>query len=201
MNEQGRDHALHEAVAAEPRRYTYVELLAELPEANRPAELWDGELIGSPAPSLQHQKVALTFYRRLHDWVSAANLGEVFAAPVDMVLSSHCVMQPDVAFVARDRLDLDRRAIEGPADLIAEIVSLGGRDRDRIRKRDLYEQHGVKEYWIIDPQPGTIEVLFLESTGYRRIGCFRAGDTARSQLLTGFTVPVDQIFNGIRGAV
>ncbi len=196
VNEQGRDNALHDAVAAEPRRYTYDELIAERPESNQPSELWDGELIVSPAPSLLHQKVALAFYRRLHEWVSAHNLGEVYAAPLDMVLSPHCVMQPDVAFLAHDRLGLARRAIEGPADLVGEIISLGGRDRDCIQKRDLYEQHGVKEYWIIDPEPHTIEVLFLDPAGYRRLGCFRSGDTACSEFLPGFCVPVDLPFEG-----
>jgi Uma2 family endonuclease len=199
--DQARDNALHDAVVVEPKRYAYAELLGSLPESNRPSELWDGELIMSPAPSLQHQKVVLALYRRLHKWITPRDLGELYVAPLDMVLSPHCVMQPDVVFVARDRLDLARRAIEGPADLVAEVISLGGRDRDRIRKRDLYEQHGVKEYWIVDPEPRTIEVLVLEASGYRRIGCFRSGDRAQSQLLSGFEVEVGQIFEGISGGV
>jgi Uma2 family endonuclease len=201
VNEHGNTDALHDAAAVEPVRCTYDELLARIPESNRPSELWDGELIMSPAPSLQHQKIALAFYRRLHEWVARHDLGEVYAAPLDMVLSPHCVMQPDVAFVARDRLDVARRAIEGPADLVAEVISLGGRERDRIRKRDLYEQHGVKEYWIIDPEPRTIEVLVLDTAGYRRTGCFRSGDHASSRLLPGFEAAVDELFEGIRGGV
>ena len=57
----------------------------------------------------------------------------------------------------------------GPADLVAEIVSLQGRSRDRIEKRDLYEQHGVKEYWIIDPEAQTVEVLALVSGRYELV--------------------------------
>src|SRR6266511_3282647 len=49
------------------RLYTYEELAAELPETNQPCELWDGELVKSPAPSFYHQEIALRFYRRLHD--------------------------------------------------------------------------------------------------------------------------------------
>lgn len=128
------------------RLYTYDELVAVLPETNQPHELWDGELIMAPAPFFNHQEVSLRFYRTLFDWVQKRGLGKVIASPIDMVLSPHRAVQPDVAFIAKERLEIIQRVIMGPADLVAEVVSLGGRNRDRIEKRDLYEQHGIKEY-------------------------------------------------------
>ena len=107
------------------RLYTYDELVAEMPETNRPHELWDGELIMAPAPSFDHQKTVLRFYRKLDDWVSSKDLGEVIASPIDMVLSPHQAVQPDVAFIAKARLDIIKRVIMGPADLVAEVISLG----------------------------------------------------------------------------
>lgn len=178
------------------RRYTYEELVAEMPETTQPCELWDGELIMCPAPSFDHQKIVLRFYRRLHDWVSKRKLGEVVTAPIDMVLSPHRAMQPDIAFIAKDRLSIIGRAINGPVDLAAEVISLGNRNRDRIEKRDLYEQYGVKEYWIIDPEAQTIEVLYLESSGYRLLMRCTAEQTAASRLLPGFELPVNAIFYG-----
>jgi Uma2 family endonuclease len=192
---------LHDAVVAEPRRFTYHQLVAELPETNRPCELWDGELRMSPAPSFQHQKIAFRFGRCLDDWINARGLGEVALAPVDMVLSPHRVLQPDIVFVARDRLSIVAGAIQGAADLVAEVVSLGGRTHDRIQKRDLYEQHGVKEYWIIDPEARTVEVLFLEPAGYRLAGIARGSEIARSTLLDGFHVKLDDLFAGISSGV
>src|ERR1017187_2797663 len=168
------------------RLYTYDELVAEMPETNQPHELWDGELIMAPAPFFDHQKTVLRLYRRLDDWVSSRNLGEVITSPSDMVLSSHRAVQPDVAFIAKDRLAIIQRVIMGPADLVAEIVSLQGRSRDRIEKRDLYEQHGVKEYWIIDPEAQTVEVLALVQRGH-------PGETAASRLLPGFEVAVNYL--------
>src|SRR2546421_3800119 len=98
-------------------RYTYEELVAEMPETNQPCELWDGELIMSPAPSFDHQEIMLRFYRRLHAWVSKQKLGKVVTAPIDMVLSPHRAMQPDIAFISQDRLGIIGRVINGPVDL------------------------------------------------------------------------------------
>ena len=184
------------AVPETRRRYTYDELVAEMPETNQPHELWDGDLIMAPAPVFDHQKTVLRFYRRLDDWVSSQGLGEVITSPIDMVLSPHRAVQPDVAFIAKDRLAIIQRAILGPADLVAEVVSLGGRNRDRIEKRDLYEQHGVKEYWIIDPEPETVEVLALVNGRYELVHRSRHGETAASRLLPGFEVSVGYLFRG-----
>lgn len=148
----------------------------------------------SPTPSFYHQEIVFRFHRALHDWVQPRNLGKVVSAPIDMVLSPHRVVQPDVAFVAQERLGIVERVIMGPADLVAEVISLGGRNRDRIEKRDLYEQYGIHEYWIIDPESQTVEVLTLEQDRYElvmRCSCDRAG---RSRLLPGFEIGVGWLF-------
>ncbi len=190
----GLDRAPHRGSA--PRRYTYAELRAELPESNQPCELWEGILIKFPTPSFYHQEVALRLYRHLQDWVSRHSLGKVIAAPVDMVLSEHQTTQPDVAFIARDRLTIIQEAIVGPADLVAEVLSLGSRTRDRIEKRDLYEQHGVKEYWIIDPESQTVDVMFSERGTFQLAMRCGAGQTAQSRLLPGFEIAIQELFHG-----
>lgn len=190
--------AAPEPVASGKRLYTYAELVAEMPESNQPCELWDGELTMSPAPSFFHQKIAFRFQKALDEWVSARQLGEVVGAPIDMVLSPHRVTQPDIAFVAKARLSIVQRAIMGPADLVAEVISLGGRSRDRIEKRDLYEQHGVKEYWIIDPEPATVEVLAWSNGRFELASRSGDGKPAASRLLTGFEISVDRLFRGVQ---
>ena len=178
-----------------PRR-TYAQVCAEFPETNQPCELWEGELLRSPAPSFFHQEIALRFYRQLYDWVARLRLGKVIAAPIDMVLSEHRVTQPDVAYISQARLTIIQRAIMGPADLVAEVVSLGSRHRDRLEKRDLYEQHGVHEYWIIDPEAGTADVLFLEHGTYQLVTRSAAGQNATSRLLPGFEISMANLLHG-----
>ena len=181
----------------DPRRqtYSYTRLCAELPETNLPAELWEGELIMSPAPSFHHQKVALRFYKALDSWAAGHDLGEVVTAPIDMVLSEHQTTQPDVAFIAQSRLTIVQDAIHGPADLVAEVISLGSRTRDRIEKRDLYEQYGVKEYWIIDPELGGADVLYSEKGVFQLAMRCGVGETAQSRLLPGFQIAMQQLFH------
>ena len=183
--------------ASDTRRlYSYDELVAQWPESNQPCELWDGELIMSPTPSFNHQRVVFRFQRALHDWVAARKLGEVVAAPIDMVLSPHRAMQPDVIFIARVRLDIIQRVVMGPADLVAEVISPGGRNRDRIEKRDLYEQHGVKEYWIVDPEAETVDVLALVQGQYELAMRRGPGEVAASRLLNGFELSVTDLLHG-----
>ena len=164
---------------AEHRLYTYDELVAAFPESNQPCELWEGEIIMSPTPSFFHQEIAFRLQRALHEWVVKRALGKVVGAPLDMVLSPHNVTQPDVIYIARERLHIIKRVIMGPADLVAEIISLGGRTRDRIEKRDLYEQYGIKEYWIVDPEAETVDVLSLVDGRYElAMRCDRDGTAA-----------------------
>ena len=176
------------------RRWTFDELVAELPESNLPTELWDGELVISPAPSFLHQLKVDRFHDLLKTWVRRHRLGETALAPIDMVLTTRRATQPDVVFISNERLGIIKERIVGAADLVAEVISPGSRRRDRIDKRDLYEQHGVREYWLIDPEARTVEVLYLESGTYQLAGRWHPGERARSRLLKGFAVPVSPLF-------
>jgi Uma2 family endonuclease len=178
------------------RRWTFDELVAELPESNLPTELWDGELIMSPAPSFLHQEIVARFYKSLDSWVMAHRLGKTGIAPLDMVLATLRATQPDVVFISNGRVGIIKEQVMGAADLVAEVISPGSRRRDRIDKRDLYEQHGVQEYWLIDPEAKTVEVLHLESGTYQLVGRWHPGECARSRLLEGFEVPVSPLFGG-----
>jgi Uma2 family endonuclease len=98
-----------------------------------------------------------------------------------MVLTPHRSVQPDAIPIVNERLAVIGERVEGAADLVAEVLSPGSRRRDRLDKRDLYEQHGVKEYWLIDPEAQTVEVLCLERGEYQLVGRWRPEGQAASR--------------------
>src|SRR5690242_2393184 len=111
-----------------------------------------------------------------------------------MVLAVDRVMQPDTVFIAQERTNIIGTAINGPVDLAAEVISPADRNRDRIEKRNVYEQHGIKEYWLIDPEAQTIEVLDLENSRYQLLARAAVGEVACSKLLPGFEVSTGLLF-------
>jgi Uma2 family endonuclease len=135
------------------------------PEDNRFYEILGGELFGSLPPAPDHQRVACNLVFHLRRFLEAGQLGEVLFAPVGVKLSEADVVEPDLLVVlAENRSRIRTQVIEGPPDLVVEILSPGTAQRDLGLKRSLYERSGVKEYWIVDPRERRIEVL--EGTRY-----------------------------------
>ena len=161
-------------------------MAAALPESNTQTELWDGEITMSPAPTPSHQQIVLNFATLLRAFVIAKKLGRVFVSPIDVVLSQRRSVQPDVIYVSKPRASIIQEVIRGVPDLVAEIVSEGSWKRDRVDKKGLYEQFGVAEYWIIDPESRTIEVFVLGRGGYQLHSRAEPGQSAASLLLPGF---------------
>ena len=140
---------------------TYADYAA-LPDDGRRYELHAGELSVTPAPNTRHQRVSLNLAALLHGHVKSRGLGEVFQAPVDCIFSNITVVQPDILFVARERMSIvSERAVEGAPTLAVEILSPSTTGIDRGRKRGLYADHGVSYYWIVDAEARRIEVLSL----------------------------------------
>ena len=175
------------------RLWTYDEMVAELPETNQPVELWNGEIIMSPAPHPDHQRIVRTFFRKLDQLVEPRQLGEVLFSPVDVVLTAHRVVQPDVLFIAKDRLNIIGSFIGGAPDLVMEVISAGSWQRDRIEKKALYEQAGVAEYWIIDPDAQAIEVFALIKGVYQLHSKATGKELAKSKLLAGFKITFTEL--------
>ncbi len=170
------------------RLWTYDEMVAELPETNLPTELWNGEIIMSPAPHPNHQRLVRNFFRKLDHFVEGRGLGEVLFSPTDVVLTQKRVVQPDVLFISKGRLGIIKDRIDGVPDLAMEVISETSWQRDRIQKKALYEQFGLPEYWILDPDSETIEVFTLAKGVYQLHSRAVGGQVARSKLLSGFNV-------------
>lgn len=164
-----------------------------LPEGNR-AELIDGDLFMSPSPKRLHQDTVLRFVRRLADFVESRGLGRVFVAPFDVHLPSGDIVEPDILFVSKANLGIVQDWVRGAPDLVVEVLSPEGIDRDRLVKRDLYARNGVREYWIVDPEAKAVEVFSLRGGRYEPNGFFEIGDTLLSPILAEFKIAVADVF-------
>ena len=120
-------------------------------------------------------------------------MGKVFVSPIDVVLTQRRAVQPDVLYISRERFAMIQEVIRGAPDLVAEVVSEGSWKRDRVEKKGLYEQFGVNEYWIIDPEARTTEVFVLAKRGYELHSRAKSGETAVSRLLPGFAASWAQL--------
>jgi Uma2 family endonuclease len=147
----------------------------------------------SPAPTPSHQDVVFNFATLLKKFVGRKRLGKVFVSPIDVVLSQHRAVQPDVIYISKARLVMIQDAIRGVPDMVVEVVSAGSWKRDRVEKKGLYEQFGVTEYWVIDPEARTMEVFVLVRKGYQLHSRAKVGETAVSKLLLGFAVNWDEL--------
>lgn len=183
------------AAPSPPVRMTYEEFLAQAPE-DRLAEWVDGEVIlMSPATKL-HQRIALFLSRLLADFVETGGLGEVFVAPFQMKAGPDLPgREPDVFFVASAHLDrVQNTHVEGPADLVVEVISADSRSRDRGDKFDEYEQGGVPEYWLVDPERKRAEFYQRGADGFYRSVPIGADGVYHSTVLQGLWLKVDWLW-------
>ena len=158
-------------------------------------QLLDGELIVPPSPTSRHQAIVGQLFVALNRFVAENGLGRTWVAPLDVVLSDYDVAQPDILFVSNDRSSIITEPnIQGAPDLVVEILSPATAQYDRGYKRTLYGRHGVREYWLVDPDAETVEVLTESAEGLALGATYRRGDTLISLLLDGLAVSLEQIF-------
>jgi Uma2 family endonuclease len=158
-------------------------------------QLLDGELISAPSPIPKHQTIAFNIAMVLHQFITARELGQVWVAPLDVVMSPTDVAQPDILFVSNARSHIVTEAnIQGAPDLVVEILSPGTASYDRGYKRTLYSRHGVLEYWLVDPEAETVEVLTPNEAGLTMAATLRRSDTLTSPLLAGLAIDLEQVF-------
>ncbi|MEM6329161.1 MAG: Uma2 family endonuclease [Planctomycetota bacterium] len=130
-----------------------------LPEGT-PIELIRGEFVVSPAPNSRHQVISMLLTEVVLRGVRDGG-GFGAAAPIDVVFSDDTILQPDLVYVSKSRRSIVDSRVRGAPDLVIEILSASHAARDRTHKLAIYAQHGVAEYWIVDPAERHIEFLLL----------------------------------------
>jgi len=162
--------------------------LFDFPDDGLRRELLDGEMLVSPSPDVRHQVVSRRLVVTIATYLDAHGGGEVFDAPLDVILDASTVLQPDVFVVLEaNRSIITRENIKGVPDLVVEIVS--DPRVDRVRKRGIYERFRVPEYWVTDPDSDRVEASRLGADGrYGKPEIFEPGEILTYAPLPGLRI-------------
>jgi Uma2 family endonuclease len=155
---------------------TIMEVFKMLPEGTL-AELIEGTIYMSPAPTPKHQRIIRELAFELTAFVKKGSLGEIFFAPCDVFLDDELnAVQPDIIFIpsSKRKIVLEDESIRGVPDILVEVLSKGNANHDMIRKKELYQKFGVKEYWIINPDTKESTGFTLQNGIYTTCGTFTA---------------------------
>ena len=156
-------------------------------EPGRTADLIDGEVFMHSPVSIRHARLLNFLDRLLGTYVDRHRLGELFREEVAVRLSSRNAFQPDLAFYRAERRRLiQENHVEGPPDLVVEVLSPRTADRDIGPKFAEYEQHGVIEYWVLDPE--TLAHRFYRRDGELLVEYAEGAAKIESRVVPGFFV-------------
>jgi len=179
------------------KKFTYEDYVC-FPDDGKRHELLNGEHYVTPAPLTKHQRISVNIVAALHRHCQSTKAGRVFSAPTDVIFTETDVVQPDVLFVTHARSHIiTRENIQGTPDFLIEILSEATRRRDERLKRTLYEQHGVQEYWIVDPELDSVKIYRLHEGHYgapQELSAEAPHATLTTPLLPGFSLALSDLF-------
>jgi Uma2 family endonuclease len=172
--------------------WTEAQYLRLTEQTNCFIEFTEGSVEVLPVPRRKHQEISRCLFLALLTFMQRLG-GTVFYAPLRVRVAPGCFREPDLVLLLDVNDPRNQDAFWLGADLVVEIVSPDAAERDTVTKRIDYAEAGIPEYWIVNPDEGTIMVLKLEGSAYIAHGVFHRGDTATSALLQGFAVSVDAV--------
>lgn len=185
------------------KRYSYADYLTWMDEKRR--ELFDGFVkLMTPAPSRRHQEISFNLNRLFGNYLFYKNC-KAYHAPSDVRLPKrkmgksdeeiYTVVQPDI-YVVCDLSKLDDKGCLGAPDLIIEIISHKSAKRDTKEKFEIYQEHGVLEYWIVNPNDENVTVFLLGDDGkYHFVGIYAGDDKIPVNIFNGdFQVDLTEVF-------
>jgi Uma2 family endonuclease len=177
-----------------PSKWSLDEYL-QLPDDGKRYQILDGNLDVTAAPVPRHQKISHRLETLLTLQLENAGKGEVYHAPIDVILDRYNIVQPDVLFIRSDRLSIiGEENIQGVPDLFVEVLSPTTRRIDVLVKAPIYARFGVQSYWIVDPDVDRIEFYQREGKGYRLTATVSSPDVALPPEFPGLNLPLAEIF-------
>jgi Uma2 family endonuclease len=173
-------------------KLTYADYL-RFPDDGLRHEIIDGEHYVTPSPATRHQRISRNLLHLIQTYLDSHQIGEVFAAPFDALLSDFDVVVPDLLYLSNERSRfLTSKNLQGPPDLVIEILSPSTRTRDKRLKRDLYERVGVEEYWVVNPDEDRVDVYRRSAGAFAEPVSVPRSGTITTPLLPDFELPLDR---------
>ena len=149
---------------APPR--TAMEVFEMLPEGTL-AEVINNVIYMSPAPLFNHQDVLSNLHTTMNFYIRENKLGKCLVSPLDVFFDNKNALQPDIVFISHENMSIVKDGkVRGAPDLIVEVLSPGNKKHDLERKKPVYEKHGVKEYFIVEPRTSEVFTFSLEDKKY-----------------------------------
>lgn len=180
--------------------YTYADLLA-WGEDER-AEIINGDLYMMSSPTPVHQEVSGELFAQIHSFLSDKPC-KVYPAPLDVRLfetdndnsdNVDTVVVPDISIIC-DKDKIDKRGCKGAPDMIIEILSPSTARQDNFIKLNLYQRAKVREYWIVDPLNGTVNVYLPDENGRLTVSeVYTRNDIAKVTVLPGCEIDLSKVF-------
>jgi Uma2 family endonuclease len=168
------------------------------PDDGKRHELIDGEHYVTPSPNTRHQRISGNLFLMIGAWLEDHPIGQLFYAPLDVVLSNVDVVEPDLLYMSNERAAqvMTSLHVKGVPELVIEIGSPATRKRDETTKRRLYERFGVTEYWVVDPDLDLIRIYRRNGEHFDRAVevSHERGDVLTTPLLQGLELPLQRIF-------
>lgn len=183
-------------------RYTYADYLTW--EMDEMVELIKGKVFkrDAAAPRMSHQRISIHLASEFYTFLKGKTC-QVFHAPFDVRLpvkskrnqDIDTVVQPDLCVVC-DPAKLDDAGCIGPPDLVIEILSPGNNKRELKNKYEVYEESGVREYWVIHPNEQTLLIYSLVDGKFQASRLFTSGDIVESVCVPGLLIDLEKLFEG-----
>jgi Uma2 family endonuclease len=176
-------------------KLTYEEF-RQLPDDGKHYELVHGEVHLSPSRSTKHQLILGNTSVSLGTYVRSARLGVLFCAPLDVCLNPDTALQPDLIFISAERVGIvQENFVAGAPELVVEVVSPSTTVHDRVTKLPIYAEAGVPEFWLIDSQARTVEVLKLQGKKYFVDATLAGDQVLTSNLFPGWQLPLRDLLD------
>ena len=165
----------------------------KLPEGP-PQQLIEGEIITSPAPTPFHQLIIGEIYSSIKKFANRNKSGKVLLSPIDVYLKNDEVYQPDIIFISNEKKEIIKDNIKGVPDLIVEVLSPSNAYYDLTHKKNIYEETGVKEFWVVDPNEKTVEIYENVNGTFIPFSKSKTSGTVNSKILSGLKIEIEKIF-------